>query len=199
MSTSSLKRGFRPPHPFKISYWPESHKANDYIGHILVSLWLHHTEPPGTTIQSGLLVTLATNQISHFSPVWLLWLMTQFALTLHTVCNCVRGMGKDSGKDQLSGTMPPENYPFRKQIDNLSDAFLFLYLELILTSTLRLRNKRPCLKKLFPQITTFPEEKPFSNSSLQCFPAHDAWVFLISSFGWQYGANLLYPKWWNQK
>lgn len=71
LSTSSLRRGFRILHTLKGPCWPESHEANDYIGHILVFLWLHHTDPLGTTDQSGFMVTLTTNQISHFTPVWI--------------------------------------------------------------------------------------------------------------------------------
>lgn len=62
LSTSSLKRGFRPLHLLKIPCCSESHKASNDMGHILAFLWLYHTEPPGTTNQSGFMATLTTSQ-----------------------------------------------------------------------------------------------------------------------------------------
>lgn len=62
LSTSSLKRGFRPLHLLKIPCCSESHKASNDMGHILAFLWLYHTEPPGTTNQSGFMATLTTSR-----------------------------------------------------------------------------------------------------------------------------------------
>lgn len=130
LSTSSLGRGFRILHTRKGPCWPESHEANDYIGHILVFLWLHHTDPPGTTDQSGFMVTLTTNQISHFTPVWIFWLMTQFILTLHILCNCAWGVGQDGWWERpVHGTMLLGNYPFKKQTDNFSLVFSYFSTE----------------------------------------------------------------------
>lgn len=122
-----------------------------------------------------------------------MWLLSDWWHSLHwpytqsaTVLN---GWEKAMGKTS-SGTMPLENYPFRKQTDHLSLVFsCFSHLEMFLGSTLKLRNKRPCFKKLFPQITAFPEEKSFVIPSLQYFPAHDVWISFESNFGWQYRAN----------
>lgn len=82
----------------------------------------------------------------------------------HSLQLCWMG-GKRLWEKLVPGTMPLENYPFRKQTDHLSLVFsCFSHLEMFLGSTLKLRNKRPCFKKLFPQITAFPEEKSFGNS-----------------------------------
>lgn len=122
LSTSSLKRDFRPSHLPKSLSWPQSHKANDCIGHILVFVWLHHIDSPGSANHSGFMVTLTTSWTSHFSPVWLLWLMTQFVLTVHTACDCFRD-GKGLWEKPVPGTTPLENYPFRRQTDSLSLVF----------------------------------------------------------------------------
>lgn len=121
LSASSLKRGFRLSHLLKAPCWPESHKWLHW-SHACIPLitphcspWFHQPGWPHGQMNHKLNLTFLSSLAS---------LSDDTACTdpTHSLWLCSRG-GKGLWEKTVAGTKPFENYPFRKQTDNLSLVF----------------------------------------------------------------------------